>query len=239
MQRAYDQVIHDVCIQDLKVVFCLDRAGLVGADGPTHHGAYDISFMRAVPNLIISSPIDEIDLRNLMYTAQLPQIKHPFSIRYPRGQGVHAHWQLPMVEIPVGKGRIIREGEDIAILSFGPIGNSVINACKELAKQRVEAAHFDMRFVKPLDELLLHEIFNKYDKILTIEDGCLNGGFGSAILEFMADHNYKPSIKRLGIPDRVIDQGEPADLYNECGLNTEGIFKSVLEMLVSSGVVKE
>ena len=239
MQRAYDQVIHDVCIQDLKVVFCLDRAGLVGADGPTHHGAYDIAYMRAIPNLVISSPMNETDLRNLMYSAQLPHNNHPFSIRYPRGQGVNANWRVPMVEIPVGKGRLIREGEDLAILSLGPIGNLVKEACGILMKSGINAAHYDMRFVKPLDEEMLHSIFTRFDKIITIEDGCLNGGFGSAIVEFMADHNYKATVRRLGIPDKVIEHGEQTDLYRECGFDIEGIVKTATELLIPAGAEKE
>ena len=232
MQRAYDQVIHDVCIQDLKVIFCLDRAGLVGADGATHHGAFDIAYMRTLPNLIVSSPMDEIELRNLMYTAQLPEVRHPFSIRYPRGEGIHAEWQVPMKKIEIGKGRMIREGNDLAILSFGPIGNLAVKACEQLSETGIDAAHFDMRFIKPLDEELLHSIFLRFDKILTVEDGSLQGGFGSAIIEFMADHNYHANVKRLGIPDRVIEQGKPEELYRECGFDTEGIVLAANEILV-------
>jgi 1-deoxy-D-xylulose-5-phosphate synthase len=238
LQRAYDQVIHDVCIQDLRVVFCLDRAGLVGADGPTHHGVYDIAYLRALPNLIVSSPMDEIELRNLMYTAQSGNVDHPISIRYPRGQGVHSNWKQEMKEIPVGKGRIIREGNDIAILSFGHIGNFAVSASRELLKSGIDAAHYDMRFVKPLDAEMLHEIFNRFDKIITIEDGCLTGGFGSAILEFMADNQYKSSVRRIGIPDRVVDHGEPADLYRECGMDVDGIRKAVVAMLMPATDVK-
>ncbi len=232
LQRAYDQVIHDVCIQDLKVIFCLDRAGLVGADGPTHHGAFDIAFLRALPNLIVASPMDEIELRNMMYTAQMDSVKHPVSIRYPRGQGVHSSWKVKMKEIPIGKGRLIREGNDIAILSFGHIGNLAFTAATRLQESGIDAAHYDMRFVKPLDAEMLHEIFSRFDKIITVEDGCLAGGFGSAILEFMADNNYKAAVNRVGIPDRVIEHGEPSDLYRECGMDAEGIKNAVIAMLM-------
>ncbi len=235
MQRAYDQVIHDVCIQDLKVVFCLDRAGLVGADGPTHHGAYDIAYLRAVPNMIIASPMDETELRNLMFTAQLPTTKHPVAIRYPRGQGYVVNWKTHMKAVEIGKGRIIRKGNDVAILTLGPVGNIAENACEKLEKQGIEPAHFDMRFVKPLDEELLHEIFKNFNKIITIEDGCLQGGFGSAVLEFMADHNYQATIKRLGIPDRVIQHGDNENLYRECGFDLDGIIDAVQEILVPAG----
>ncbi len=235
MQRAYDQVIHDVCIQDLKVIFCLDRAGLVGADGPTHHGAYDIAYLRAIPNLIVSAPMDELELRNLMYTAQLDTVRHPFSIRYPRGKGYHPDWQLPMEEIEIGKGRILREGKELAILTLGPVGNYAIEACEKLSVSGIHAAHYDLRFVKPLDEEMLFAVFENFDKIITVEDGCLQGGFGSTILEFMADHGYHAQIKRLGIPDRVIEQGEPEMLYRECGIDTEGIVQAAMEILVPAG----
>ena len=232
MQRAYDQVIHDVCIQDLKVIFCLDRAGLVGADGATHHGAYDIAYMRTLPNLIVSSPMDEIELRNLMYTAQLPEVQHPFSIRYPRGEGVYTKWQLPFEKIEIGKGRTIREGDDLAILTFGPVGNFAVKACEQLSASGIEAAHFDIRFIKPIDEELLHSIFTRFDKIITVEDGSLQGGFGSAILEFMADHDYHAGVKRLGIPDRVIEHGKPEELYRECGYDAEGIVSAAHSILI-------
>ncbi len=235
MQRAYDQVIHDVCIQDLKVIFCLDRAGLVGADGPTHHGAYDIAYLRAVPNMIVASPMDETELRNLMYTAQLSSLQHPMAIRYPRGQGYVVEWETPMTEIEIGKGRIIREGDDVAILTLGPIGNVAEQACEKLIESGINCALFDMRFVKPLDEEMLHKIFERFDKLITIEDGSLQGGFGSAVLEFMADHNYKATIKRLGIPDRVIEQGDTENLYRECGFDLEGIVNAVQEILVPAG----
>ncbi len=233
MQRAYDQVIHDVCIQNLPVNFCLDRAGFAGADGPTHHGAYDLSFFRCLPNMIVSAPMNESELRNLMFTAQLPRNEKAFSIRYPRGQGVLSNWRLPMEEITIGKGRKIREGEEIVLLTIGHIGNYAVEVCNRLAKKNIEVAHYDMRFVKPIDEEILHEVFANYKKIITIEDGCVVGGFGSAVLEFMADHNYKAEIKRIGIPDRIIEHGEQTELHRECGFDPEGIEKSVIEMLES------
>lgn len=238
IQRGYDQVIHDVCLQNLPVIFCLDRAGFAGADGPTHHGAYDIAFMRCIPNLVVSASMNEAELRDLMYTAQLGK-NGPFSIRYPRGEGVMPAWKTPMKEILVGKGRIIKEGEEVAVLSIGHIGNYVIDAMKELEEDEIYPGHFDMRFVKPLDEELLHHICANYNKILTIEDGCLMGGFGSAILEFMADHEYYLPIKRLGIPDRVVEHGEQLELHAECGFDVNGIIKTVQKLakmnLKSSG----
>jgi len=230
MQRAYDQVIHDVCIQGLHVVFCLDRAGLVGADGATHHGAYDIAYMRCLPNMIVASPMNESELRNMMFTAQLPMNK-AFTIRYPRGNGVMPEWRTEMQEIPIGKGRIIQEGNDIAILSFGHIGNIVVEANHQFSSMGISVMHCDMRFAKPLDEKLLHTIFNRFDKIITIEDGCLQGGFGSAVLEFAAEHQYKSDIVRLGIPDEVIEHGEPHELYSDCGIDRESIIKAVCKSL--------
>jgi len=234
MQRAYDQVVHDVCIQGLPVIFCLDRAGIAGADGPTHHGAYDIAYMRCVPNMIVSAPMNEAQLRNLMYTAQLPKIQEgnsAFTIRYPRGQGVMPEWRTPLEEIEVGKGRKIREGEDLAILTLGHVGNFAVEACEILAKQDIVAAHYDLRFAKPLDEMMLHEVFKKHNRILTVEDGCLPGGVGSAILEFMIEHGYTARVKRLGIPDRVIDHGEPHELYRECGFDTAGVVRAAQEIV--------
>ena len=229
MQRAYDQVIHDVCIQDLPVIFCLDRAGFAGADGPTHHGAYDLAYMRCIPNLVVSAPMNEAELRNLMLTAT--QHDGPFSIRYPRGQGVMPEWQTPMENIGIGKGRIIREGEELAILSIGHIGNYAVEAASELEKEGVSAGIFDMRFVKPIDEELLHHIFSMYDHVITVEDGCLMGGFGSAVLEFMADNNYHSKIKRLGIPDRIVEHGTQLELHRECGFDPEGIYQAAIKML--------
>lgn len=225
MQRAYDQVIHDVCLQNLPVVLCLDRAGFAGADGPTHHGAYDLAFFRCIPNLVVSAPMNEEDLRNLMYSATLND--GPYSIRYPRGTGVMPEWKTPFRKIPAGQGRIVKEGEEVAILSIGHIGNYAVEACKTLAKEGLNPAHYDMRFVKPLDEELLHEIFGKFKKVITIEDGCVMGGFGSAVLEWMSDNVYQAQVKRLGIPDEVIEHGEQMELHRECGFDPEGIANAV------------
>jgi 1-deoxy-D-xylulose-5-phosphate synthase len=231
MQRAYDQVIHDVCIQNLPVNFCLDRAGFAGADGPTHHGAYDIAYMRCIPNMIVASPMNEEELRNLMYTAAMPRKEQAFTIRYPRGQGVMPNWRLPMQEIEIGKGRKIKEGNELAILTIGHIGNYAINACESLEKQSISVGHYDMRFVKPLDEEMLHEIFSTYKKLITVEDGCVQGGFGSAVLEFMAEHTYKAEVRLLGIPDAIVEHGEQYELHHECGFDAEGIEQAVIEML--------
>jgi len=231
MQRAYDQVVHDVCIQNLPVNFCLDRAGFAGADGPTHHGAYDIAYFRCLPNMIVSAPMNESELRNLMYTASQPRTSQAFSIRYPRGQGVIPAWRTPFEEIEIGTGRKIRDGEELAILTLGHIGNYAVEVCELLLSKGIEIAHYDMRFVKPLDENMLHEVFSKYQKIITVEDGCIQGGFGSAVLEFMVDNNYNSSIKRLGIPDRIVEHGEQFDLHQESGFDPEGIMKAVIELL--------
>ena len=231
MQRAYDQVVHDVCIQNLPVNFCIDRAGFAGADGPTHHGAYDIAYFRCLPNMIVSAPMNESELRNLMYTASQPRTSQAFSIRYPRGQGVIPAWRTPFEEIEIGTGRKIRDGEELVILTLGHIGNYAVEVCELLSSQGIEIAHYDMRFVKPLDEDMLHEVFTKYPKIITVEDGCIQGGFGSAVLEFMADHNYNSSVKRLGIPDRIVEHGEQIDLHHESGFDPEGIMKAVIELL--------
>ena len=233
MQRAYDQVIHDVAIQKLNVVFCLDRAGVAGADGPTHHGAYDIAFMRCIPNLIVSAPMNEEELRNLMYTAQLPN-QGPFSIRYPRGQGVMTEWKTPLREIKIGTGRKVKSGEDIAILTIGHIGNYAVDACKALEKDNIDAAHYDIRFVKPLDNLLLHEIFGKFKHIVTVEDGCLMGGMGSAISEFMIDNDYASKITRLGISDSYIEHGSQTELHKQCRYDTESIIETVKKIVGKS-----
>jgi 1-deoxy-D-xylulose-5-phosphate synthase len=231
MQRAYDQVVHDVALQNLKVIFCLDRGGLAGADGPTHHGVYDIAYFRCIPNMIVSAPMNEEELRNLMYTAQLEETTGPFSIRYPRGNGVMTDWKKPFSKIEIGKGRRIQDGDDIAILTIGHIGNFAVKACKDLLNQGVKAAHYDMRFAKPIDEDLLHEVFRKHTKVITVEDGCIMGGMGSAVLEFMADNNYQANVKRLGIPDKYIEHGEQAELYIECGFDAESITKQAMEMV--------
>lgn len=237
MQRAYDQVVHDVAIQNLPVVLCLDRAGLVGEDGATHHGAYDIAYMRCIPNLVVFSPMNEEELRNMMYTSQLPGQLSPVVIRYPRGEGVMSDWRRPFKEMQIGKGRKIRDGHDVAILSFGHPGNFVTEACKELLNDGLEPAHYDIRFVKPLDKELLHEVFSRFDKVITVEDGAIKGGFGSAILEFMSEHNYKADVKILGIPDHLVEHGKPAELHRECGYDAAGIASSVREMMKSKVTV--
>ncbi len=236
MQRAYDQVIHDVALQNLHVVFCLDRAGFVGSDGATHHGAYDLAYFRCIPNMTIAAPLDEEELRNLMYTAQLNN-QGPFSIRYPRGKGYLADWHTPFREVPIGKGRCLIEGDKVAILSIGAIGH--------LAKQVIEnrsdrsVALYDMRFLKPLDEKLLHHVFQKFNKIITLEDGTIQGGLGSAVLEFMADHHYSARIERLGIPDRFIEHGTQQQLYAECGYDEKGIADTVRHMLEAAPIKTE
>lgn len=232
MQRAYDQVIHDVALQNLNVVFCLDRAGIAGADGPTHHGAYDLAFMRCIPNLTISAPMNEEELRNLMFTAQQDDMG-PFVIRYPRGQGVLPDWRRPLKAIEVGKGRKICDGEEVAILSIGHIGNEAIKATQELNNEGISPAHYDLRFLKPLDAKLLHEVFKNYQYIITVEDGCIEGGMGSAILEFMADNNYHPQVVRLGIPDTIVEHGEQAELWAECGYDASAIVKAVKQFAIS------
>lgn len=231
MQRAYDQVIHDVVIQKLPVVFCLDRAGLVGDDGPTHHGAYDIAYMRCLPDIVVSAPMNESELRNLMYTSQLESTKLPFVIRYPRGQGVMPEWKTEMKEIAIGKGRRLKEGKEIAILTFGHPGNFAAAAIRDLRNDGIMPAHYDMRFAKPLDEELLREALDKYPRIITVEDGCVEGGFGTAILEFMAANGYKNDIRILGIPDRIVEHGTPKELHHECGYDTVAIKEAVLDMM--------
>lgn len=229
MQRAYDQVIHDVALQNLNVVMCLDRAGVVGADGPTHHGAYDIAFMRCIPGLTVSAPMNEEELRNLMYTAQLKD-QGPFVIRYPRGKGVMPDWKRPFQALPIGKGRKITDGEEVAILSLGAIGNEAVKACQLLQQEGIFPAHYDLRYAKPLDQELLHEVFTKYKRVITLEDGCLQGGVGSAILEFMVDNNYHSQVKRLGIADEIIEHGEQEVLWEVCGYDVQGIVKAVKNM---------
>ena len=230
MQRAYDQVLHDVAIQNLNVVFCLDRAGLVGADGATHHGAYDLAYMRCIPNMIVSAPMNEEELRNLMFTAQLPN-RGPFTIRYPRGRGVLSKWKTAMKEIQIGKGRRLLNGNDIAILSVGHPGNFVAEAAEQLKAIGVSIAHYDMRFVKPIDELMLHEVFTKFNKVITVEDGCIMGGFGSAVIEFMADQKYQAEVVRLGVPDKYIHHGTQKELWSDCGYDADGIIDTVIKTL--------
>ena len=229
MQRAYDQVLHDVALQNLNVVFCLDRAGFAGADGPTHHGAYDIAYMRCIPKMTIAAPMNEQELRNLMYTASQDNMG-PFTIRYPRGNGVMVDWKTPLEILPVGIGRKIKEGEKVAILTLGHPGNFAVEACEQLAKENIFPAHYDLRFAKPLDEKMLREVFENYTHIITVEDGCLQGGVGSAVLEFMADQQLNAIVKRLGIPDQYIEHGEQPELWKECGFDAEAIAAAVREV---------
>jgi len=236
MQRAYDMVIHDVAIQKLPVIFCLDRAGLVGDDGPTHHGCYDIAYMRCIPHMVVSAPMNESELRDLMYTAQLETNQNPFVIRYPRGEGVMVDWRTKMKEIKIGTGRKLKSGTDIAILSFGHPGNFAAAAIRDVKSEGIDPAHYDMRFAKPLDEEMLHEVFSQYDKIITIEDGTIVGGFGSAVLEFMNEHGYKADIKMMGIPDRLVEHGTPKQLYDEIGIDANGIATVLRQMIRVSKV---
>jgi 1-deoxy-D-xylulose-5-phosphate synthase len=229
MQRAYDQIVHDVALQKLNVVFCLDRGGIVGEDGPTHHGVYDLAYMRIIPNIIVAAPMDEIELRNMMYTAQLPDMG-PFSIRYPRGCGTNLNWRVPFQKIEPGTGRLVSSGENIAILTVGKPGIYVQRTLKKLVKNNIKPAHYDMRFIKPIDEAILHEVFSKYKHIITIEDGTVKGGFGSAVAEFMAENGYMAHLKIMGVPDRFIEHGSVEQLYKVCGLDTDGIAGAVLEM---------
>jgi len=230
MQRAYDQIIHDVALQNLQVVFCLDRGGIVGADGPTHHGVFDLAYMRSIPNMIVTAPMDELELRHMMFTAQ-NENHGPFSIRYPRGCGCVIDWRQSMEAIQIGKCRQLSEGKDLAILTIGTIGIQAVRVIKMLQKDGINAAHYDMRFVKPLDEDALHNIFNNYKKVVTIEDGVLQGGFGSAVLEFMADNQYSSVLKRIGIPDQFIDHGTTDELYRELGLDQQGIYQTLKSFL--------
>ena len=222
MQRAYDQVIHDVAIQNLPVIFFLDRAGLVGSDGATHHGAYDLAFFRCIPGMTIASPLNEVEMRNMMYTAQL-RPNGPMVIRYPRGRGVTVDWKQPFEEIETGKGQQLKDGTDLAILSLGPIGKEASKAIESLEKEHISVAHFDMRFLKPLDNKLLKTIFSRFTKIITLEDASIVGGLGSAVIEYMNDNSYKAKVLRLGIPDRFVEHGTQEELYAECGYDAAGI----------------
>jgi len=231
LQRAYDQIIHDVALQNLHVVFCIDRGGLVGSDGATHHGFFDIAFMRNIPNMIVSAPMDEIELRNMMYTAQLDKIKSPVSIRYPRGCGMYSDWNRPFEEIEPGKARRISEGSDIAVLSLGHPGNFVKEAVRNLKADGITVEHYDMRFAAPLDTDVLHSVFKKFRHVVTVEDGVLKGGFGSAVLEFMNDNGYSSAVRRLGIPDYFVEHGTQDELIHECGFDAAGIEKAIREMV--------
>lgn len=228
MQRGYDMVIHDVALQNLHVIMCLDRAGLVGEDGATHHGVFDLAYMRPIPNLTIASPLNECDLRNLMYTAYVAQ-DGPFVIRYPRGKGEKTDWRTPLEVLPIGKGRKLREGKDLAVLSIGPIGNEVAKAIDRAEAEGRSVAHYDMIYLKPLDEALLHEIGQAYSRIITVENGVVRGGFGSAVLEFMADNGYTPRVERIGVPDRFIEQGSIPELYKLCGMDAESIYRCIMK----------
>ena len=238
IQRAYDQIIHDVALQNLHVVFCVDRGGLVGADGATHHGFFDMAFMRSIPNMIVSAPMDEIELRNLLYTAQLEKNRSPFSIRYPRGHGIFTDWKKPFQEIEIGKARQISEGVEVAILTIGHPGNVVASVVKKLETENISVAHYDMRFVAPLDKNVLHSVFKNFAHIITVEDGILKGGFGSAIIEFMADNGYSSQVRRLGIPDYFVEHGTQDELYKECGYDAEGIELAIREILVKTDLNK-
>jgi 1-deoxy-D-xylulose-5-phosphate synthase len=231
IQRAYDQVIHDVALQNLHVVFCIDRGGLVGSDGATHHGFFDIAFMRSIPNMIVSAPMDAVELRNLMYTAQLEKNCRPFSIRYPRGSGIICDWIRPFEEIGIGRARLISEGKNIAVLSIGHPGNDVAEVVKKLAKESITVMHYDMRFAAPLDTEVLHSVFRNFKKVITVEDGVLKGGFGSAVIEFMCDNVYVADVKRLGIPDYFVEQGSQEELSRECGFDQMGIEKAIRNMI--------
>ncbi len=230
LQRGYDQIIHDVALQKLPVILCIDRAGLTGEDGATHHGAYDLAYLRCIPNMIISAPMNEPELRNLMYTAQAGTYG-PFAIRYPKGRGVTPYWEAPFQTVPIGKGRVICDGDDIAIVSIGTAGNSVAGACEKLREEGIQAAHYDMRFLKPIDEELLHVICRKHKHIVTVEDGTIVGGLGSAVTEFVNDNDYPVRIKRLGIPDRFITHGTIKELHEECGFDASGIAETVKSIL--------
>jgi 1-deoxy-D-xylulose-5-phosphate synthase len=234
MQRAYDQVLHDVALQNLPVVFCLDRGGLVGADGATHHGAYDLAYMRSIPNMVVAAPMNEAELRNMMLTGSLHG--GPFSIRYPRGNGVMTEWKTPMKAITVGKGQKVSNGEDIALVTIGHVGNFAQEAVQLLSAQGISAAHFDMRFVKPIDETLLHEVFTKFDKVITVEDGTIIGGLGSAVIEFMADNNYHSRVVRLGIPDEYVHHGTSEELYADCGFDAQAIAAKAMALVARNTV---
>ena len=230
MQRAYDQVIHDVALQNLHVVFCLDRGGLAGADGPTHHGVFDLAFMRIIPNMVVAAPMDETDLRNMMFTASEKHVG-PFSIRYPRGTGTIVDWRNNFEEVPVGKGRKLRKGNTVAVLSIGAIGTEAVKALDRLNKKGVLIAHYDMRYVKPLDDVMLHEIFSQFNGVITLEDGVIQGGFGSAVIEWMMEHGYNTTVTRMGIEDKWIEHGTQAELYAECGYNADAIEMKIEEEL--------
>lgn len=237
LQRAYDQLIHDVALQNLPAVICVDRAGLVGPDGATHHGVFDLAFLRCIPNLTIASPYDVVEFRNLLYSAQKDP-GGPYVIRYPRARGNQQNWKKPFSEIKKGTGQLLRKGEDIAIVSIGPIGQDAAEAIRQLEKQGIDAAHYDLRFLKPLDENLLSHLFEHHTKILTVEDGAITGGMGSALLEYMSEHGYRADIRRIGVPDRFIDHGTIPELYHECGMDADGIVKETRKLMDHKVVFK-
>jgi len=237
LQRAYDQIIHDVALQKLPVVFCIDRGGIVGADGATHQGIFDIAYLRSIPNIIISAPMDEEELRNLMYTAQLKN-HGPFAIRYPRGRGRLTDWRNPFREIEIGKARMVRPGKDVVVLSIGTAGNLAEDAIEKLDGENIEVEHWDMRFVKPLDEACLHAVFRNFKQVLIVEDGVLAGGFGSAVIEFMSDHGYHAHVKRLGVPDTFVDHGTQQELYKECGFDADSIGMAIKSLAGQRVVLK-
>ena len=231
LQRAYDQVIHDVALQKLHVIFCIDRGGLVGTDGATHHGFFDLAFMRSIPNIIVSAPMDSLELRNLLYTAQLDHNKGPFSIRYPKGSGMVSDWNQPLTEIEIGKARLIREGNDLAVITIGHPGNFAVKAAAILESEGITITHYDMRFLSPVDEEALHSVFRKFNKVVTVEDGVLKGGLGSAVLEFMCDNGYNAEVKRLGIPDYFVEHGTQEELIRECGFDTDSLVKEIRKLV--------
>ncbi|MFZ2339698.1 MAG: 1-deoxy-D-xylulose-5-phosphate synthase [Bacteroidales bacterium] len=231
LQRAYDQVIHDVALQKLHVIFCIDRGGLVGTDGATHHGFFDLAFMRSIPNMIVSAPMDSLELRNLLYTAQLDHNKGPFSIRYPKGCGMVSDWNQPLAEIEIGKARLIREGNDLAVITIGHPGNFAVKAATILESEGITFTHYDMRFLAPIDEETLHSVFRKFSKIVTVEDGVLKGGLGSAVIEFMCDNGYNAEVKRLGIPDYFVEHGTQEELIRECGFDTDSLLKEIRKLV--------
>ena len=228
MQRAYDQIIHDVALQNLPVVLCLDRAGLVGADGATHHGAFDLAFLRCIPNIILAAPLNEEELRNMMYTAQLPD-KGPFAIRYPRGNGYMAEWRTPFKELEIGRGQCLCEGGKVAVVSIGAIGNVALNAIRRFPEGTVSL--YDMRFLKPIDEELLEEVFQKHNRVITLEDGCITGGLGDAVIEYMTAHGHQATVVRMGIPDKFVEHGTTQQLRAECGFDEENIYGKISDLL--------
>jgi len=231
LQRAYDQVIHDVALQKLHVIFCIDRGGLVGTDGATHHGFFDLAFMRSIPNMIVSAPMDSLELRNLLYTAQLDRNKGPFSIRYPKGSGMVSDWNQPLTEIEIGKARLIKEGNDLAVITIGHPGNFAVKAAAILESEGITFTHYDMRFLAPVDEEALHSVFRKFSKIVTVEDGVLKGGLGSAVLEFMCDNGYNAEVKRLRIPDYFVEHGTQEELIRECGFDTDSLLREIRKLV--------